>query len=78
MEDETKEVVHVGFETYKRIVDLSGGWTLFVIIALLQLAGEYFNLSAQSTKNEWASKDEKDQKLFSGYFMRVIFLLASL
>ena len=46
MEDETKEIVHVGFETYKRIIDLSGGFYLLMVVLIMQFAAEYFNVSA--------------------------------
>ena len=58
MDDETKEIVHIGFETYKRIIDLSGGFHLLIVILLTQFAAEYFKVSAQSAKNEWGIKDE--------------------
>ena len=45
MEDETKEIVHVGFETYKRIIDLSGGISLLIVVLVMQFAAEYFSVS---------------------------------
>ena len=44
MDDGNKEVVHVGFDTYKRMVDMAGGWVIVGGIILVQCIAEYFEI----------------------------------
>ena len=44
LDDENKEVVHVGFDTYKRMVDMAGGWVIVGGIILVQCIAEYFEI----------------------------------
>ena len=61
LDDDSKEVVHVGAETYKRMLDMSGGWTILGVIIFVQCASEYFNFQGRAIRNDWASEDEKAQ-----------------
>ena len=44
LDDGNKEVVHVGFDTYKRMVDMAGGWVIVGGIIIVQCIAEYFKI----------------------------------
>lgn len=77
LDDESKEVVHVGADTYKRMLDMSGGWTILGVVIFVQCASEYFNFQGRAIRNDWASEDEKAQQSLFATYMKAIILMAS-